>query len=325
MLKKIFFIFLAFVFLACDNKAIDTKANDSKRVFAFNPPLTVLLELLYPQGIIGLNYKPYPEDKDFMPENIIDLPVLGIGSRVSFEQIVSLKPDVLIFLDSTDDTIIKPYEKLGIKTIKAFDYNLIEENIKLYGNALGVTNRANELIAFYKTQAQRLKELNAKVTNRPKIYFALGFDGLQSQCAKNGDKYDLATIIGGENIIKCEEITTSKHILSLNHELIIKLNPQIIFVREIALYKELKNNPNPQWQRIDAIKNDRIYYAPSSPSNWLLRPPSAMSIIGYPWAFSRVHPELLSHEEAKTIAQDFFARFLRPLSDKDYLRLEAND
>ena len=94
-------------------------------------------------------------------------------------------------------------------------------------------------------------------------------------------------------------------------------------MREIALYKELTSAPNEQWQRVQAIKDKKIYYAPSSPSNWLHRPPSVMRIVGYPWAFSKLHPELLSEDEAKQIAKEFFAEFLRPISDEDYERLEG--
>lgn len=108
---------------------------------------------------------------------------------------------------------------------------------------------------------------------KPKIYFALGIDGLQSECVKADEIDDLATLIGAENVVKCEQITTSKNILPLNYEQIIALNPEAIFVREIALYKELTSAPNEQWQRVQAIKDKKIYYAPRQPKQ--LAHPSA--------------------------------------------------
>ena len=356
MLKQLFTLIVAIVLVACSsepkqenntssqiqsaqenaltngkNEANADNVNASqnepqgvKRVFATVPPLTALLEILYPQGMIGLNYKPYPEDIEFLPQSVANLPVLGARERINYEAIVAQKPDIIIFAKPLDKAYTEPYEKLGIKVLGAnFDFKDIEENIHLYGENLGVKERADRLLAFYHKTKARLDELRAKVSHKPRIYFALGVEGLQSDCVKAGETDDLATLIGGENVVKCEQITTSKNILPMNYEQIIALNPEAIFVREIALYKELMSAPNEQWQRIQAVKDKKIYYAPSSPSNWLMRPPTIMRILGYPWAFSKLHPELLSEDEVKQIAKEFFAEFLRPISDEDYARLEG--
>lgn len=306
------------------NSSQNSAQKPTIKVFATVPPLTALLEILYPQGMIGLNYKPYPEDIEFLPENVANLPVLGVRDRINYEAIVALKPDIIIFDKPVDKALSEPYARVGIKVLGAdFDFALLENNIRLYGENLGVKERADRLLRFHHKTQSLLAELRKKVQKKPKIYFALGVEGLQSECVKADEIDDLATLIGAENVVKCEQITTSKNILPLNYEQIIALNPEAIFVREIALYKELTSAPNEQWQRVQAIKDKKIYYAPSSPSNWLTRPPTVMRIVGYPWAFSKLHPELLSDDETRAIAKEFFAEFLRPISDEDYERLEG--
>lgn len=306
------------------NSSQNSAQKPTIKVFATVPPLTALLEILYPQGMIGLNYKPYPEDIEFLPENVANLPVLGVRDRINYEAIVALKPDIIIFDKPVDKALSEPYERVGIKVLEGdFDFALLENNIRLYGENLGVKERADRLLRFHHKTQSLLDDLRKKVQKKPKIYFALGVEGLQSECVKADEADDLATLIGGENVVKCEQITTSKNILPLNYEQIIALNPEAIFVREIALYKELTSAPNEQWQRIQAIKDKKIYYAPSSPSNWLTRPPTVMRIVGYPWAFSKLHHELLSQNEVKSIAKEFFAEFLRPISDEDYESLEG--
>lgn len=306
------------------NSSQNSAQKPTIKVFATVPPLTALLEILYPQGMIGLNYKPYPEDIEFLPENVANLPMLGVRDRINYEAIVALKPDIIIFEKPVDKALSEPYERVGIKVLEGdFDFALLENNIRLYGENLGVKERADKLLSFHHKTQNLLAELRKKVQKKPKIYFALGIDGLQSECVKADEIDDLATLIGAENVVKCEQITTSKNILPLNYEQIIALNPEAIFVREIALYKELTSAPNEQWQRVQAIKDKKIYYAPSSPSNWLTRPPTVMRIVGYPWAFSKLHPELLSDDETRAIAKEFFAEFLRPISDEDYERLEG--
>ena len=300
----------------------DSKHSTNITAFAMMPPLTVLLEILYPQGMIGLNYEPYPEDKDFMPQKVAKLPVLGMqkGNEPIFEKIIALKPSVIFFNEGVDKKVRESYEKFGIRVIEvsAFDESKLNETIKIYGNALGVENRANELLKFIDSTNTKMQILSQKITHRPKIYFAQGVDGLATQCGKKDDKNELAHKIGGINAIDC-----GKDYGSVNFEILYKANPEVIFVREIALYRQLRKNPPKQWQGLSAIQNKRVYYAPSTPSNWLMKPPSVMQVIGVPFAFAKVHSEILSEAEARAIAKDFFATFLRDLSDKDYARISG--
>ena len=264
MFRKILITAFALLFIACgENKGENSASNSTSsansssnlaqnsanleqnsqatqnsnekilRVFGVNPRLTVLLELLYPQGIIGLNYKPYPEDLEFMPKGAESLPVLGMQWDAAFEKVVALKPDLLIFGKRTDKSLIEPYEKVGIKTLQldSGDEDL-EEALPALGEALGVSEKAAKLLEFHKKQEALLKNLRAKVQKKPRIYFAYGLEGLTSECVKAGQTNDLATMIGAENVIKCEKILTTKDNAPLNHETLISLNPDVIFVRE---------------------------------------------------------------------------------------------
>ena len=98
------------------NLELNSSQNSAQKpiikVFATVPPLTALLEILYPQGMIGLNYKPYPEDIEFLPENVANLPVLGVRDRINYEAIVALKPDIIIFDKPVDKALSEPYERV---------------------------------------------------------------------------------------------------------------------------------------------------------------------------------------------------------------------
>lgn len=171
------------------NLELNSSQNSAQKpiikVFATVPPLTALLEILYPQGMIGLNYKPYPEDIEFLPENVANLPVLGVRDRINYEAIVALKPDIIIFDKSVDKALSEPYERVGIKVLGAdFDFALLENNIRLYGENLGVKERADRLLRFHHKTQSLLDDLRKKVQKKPKIYFALGIEGLQSECVK---------------------------------------------------------------------------------------------------------------------------------------------
>lgn len=150
------------------NLELNSSQNSAQKpiikVFATVPPLTALLEILYPQGMIGLNYKPYPEDIEFLPQNVANLPVLGTRQRINYEAIVALKPDIIIFEKPVDKAFVKPYESVGIKVFEGdFDFALIENNIRLYGEILGVKERADKLLRFHHKTQSLLDELRKKV------------------------------------------------------------------------------------------------------------------------------------------------------------------
>ncbi|MCX2716799.1 ABC transporter substrate-binding protein [Helicobacter sp. MIT 21-1697] len=312
----------------------DTSSCELK-AFGASPPLSVLLEILCPKCMIGLNYKPYPEDVPFMPDNVVNLPILGhIGNNsLSFEEIATLKPDVMFFSEQTLDSILEPYVNIGIEVVKVPTDDYIQA-IKVYAEALGkdkicgedIHTRSSNLIRFIERSNAMLGAIASQLSEdtankRPSVYFAQGFDGLKTQCGKN-DKKDLAYKIGGINVIDCEILSTEQQ-AGIDFELLAKLNPQVIFVRELPLFKELSENPNEKWNALEAISQKRFYYAPSTPSNWLMRPSSIMQSIGLIWAANKLHPNLISNEEAKIYTQEFFSDFLKPLSDEEYARIQG--
>lgn len=327
-------IFLIASLVACGDKneentqqAQSSEENQEKtlKIFGAAPPITVMLELLYPQGLIGLNYEPYPEDVVFMPDGVAQLPALGMhagGKGTSYERIVALQPYIVFFLESTQNEVLEAYQSVGIKTvtIPAFDSTKYAQSISTIGEALGVQDRANAFIAFMESSAKKLDDLRAAITHRPKVYLAQGVDGLQSQCGKN-EPSDLVYQMGGVNILSCEELGKVEHISTTNFEFLLKKDPDIIFVREVGLYQDILQNPTPDWQNLRAVQEKKVYYAPSTPSNWLMKPPSIMQVLGVPWAFSRVHPELLSSEEMDSVIFDFFKEFLKPLDSESYKRI----
>ncbi|KAA6224873.1 MULTISPECIES: ABC transporter substrate-binding protein [unclassified Campylobacter] len=312
-MKKIFLILIL---------ALLPLMADTKKVFGVSPNLTLLLEILYPQGLIGLNYKPYEEDIEFMPLNVANLPVLGMPYNASFEKIVSYKPDFIFAGKNYPEELKKKYESFKVEVVLLDDSNK-DELIRTISSKLDIKERGERLIKILHKNEDLLKSLQSKITKRPKIYLAQGYNGFETQCAKDNDNLELVFLMGGENSIKCSYFTQNARRLQVNFELLSKYEPDMIFVREISFYKELMNNPSKQWANFKAVKQKQIYYAPSSPSNWLTRPPTIMQSVGLLWAMSKTQPTLFSDEEAKKIAQEFYKEFLQELNYDAYIRLQG--
>lgn len=305
-----------------------------KKTFATTPSLTVMLYILSPHTMIGLNYSPYVEDKPFLLKNVASLPVLGgfmNGRQINLEKLLTYKPEV-IFGATDAQIVMKKFDD----TLRAFDIrvvyldtqnlNALIASMKTMGKVLGEEERANKLAKWAKNTLSQIDSLNRNLTKnqRVKIYFAQGNDGLSTECGSDSED-DIATAIGGQNIFLCAPWESHRR-LQTNFEQLYLKNPQAIFVREIALFNELLTRPPTVWQQIDAIKNKQVFYAPSSPSNWLNRPPSLMRIIGIPWAFSKLHQEIFSSAEMHAKIKEFYKLFLHyELSQADILKLQKGD
>lgn len=290
------------------------------KVFGMNPQISVILELLCSECMIGLNYKPYQEDLEFMPKSLHHLPILGglmANKEVSFEKLISLKPDIIFFPKGVDSLILNKYQALGIKVVSIDSNNITKEDILKIARYLQQEQKGHKLVALMQRSEDLLKKARAKIQQVPNIYFAQGYDGLKTQCHTQDD---LASLLGAKNIISCKK---NLNLSQINFEVLLQNEIDAIFVRELSLYQTLKNNPPKLWQQIKAIRDKKIYYAPSTPSNWLMRPISIMQTLGLVWGFSKLHPELISEKQVEEFVFEFFQTFLQPLSKEAYQKIQG--
>ena len=73
-----------------------------------------------------------------------------------------------------------------------------------------------------------------------------------------------------------------------------------------------------------AVKEHRVFEVPSSPYNWMDRPPSVQRILGILWAGNLVYPELYDYDMVKK-TQEYYQLFYGcQLSKKDAEALLEN-
>ena len=70
-----------------------------QKVFSASPAMTIMLYALAPETMIGVNYKFFDIEKEFMLESVSKLPVLGSffssGSQSNLEKVLALSPDII--------------------------------------------------------------------------------------------------------------------------------------------------------------------------------------------------------------------------------------
>ena len=329
---KKFVLTLTFPFLLFGLEITDLSGNkvvlkdDINAAFGASPPMSAMLYMLAPEKMVGKNYDFLKVEEKFMLQKMIDLPVLGGffgggGSGVNTEKLITAKPQVIFLWDSMKKMSEKQeseFAKFGISSVylKQDTIGDLYDSLALMGEVLGVKERAEKLIKIGKENVALVEEVAKKQEKSPKIYFAHGLDGLETQC--EGERFfDVAKIAGAKNIHECE-VKSNRPRITL--EKLYAYDPDAIFVREVSLFEELKD-PNSAWKNLKAYKNGNIYLEPSSPYSFLTRPPTAMRFLGVVWMCKVLYNESCDIDlNAKT--KEFYSEFLHfDLSDDEVLNL----
>jgi iron complex transport system substrate-binding protein len=235
-----------------------TPAQTPQRIVSISPNVT---EILYgvgawPQVIAVSQYCSYPEDVNNKPR------VSG-WDKTNLEQIIALKPDLLIGVDAQAPFLKDKLDGLRIPTVFINTHSLTEvyASIEEIGRASGHEQQAKELLA--RTRAE-IEAVRKAVANRQPLKVLCVVDRLpgtirELYTATHGSYLDeLITIAGGESIAPDGEQGWGK----ITKEVAVSLDPEVI----IDMVQDSKGNfgedPIAIWRELPevrAVKNQRIY------------------------------------------------------------------
>jgi iron complex transport system substrate-binding protein len=89
-------------------------------------------------------------------------------------------------------------------------------------------------------------------------------------------------------------------------EQVLAWNPDVILALEPQFYRDVTHNP--LWSGIRAVRDRRIYRAPSLPFGWFDSPPGANRLIGLRWLAAILQPEAGTHD-LRQATRDFYRQF----------------
>ena len=306
--------------------------NNIQKIYASNPILLYTLYAIDKTKIAGLNFPFNENEAKFLDEKTKNLPVIGgwfgQGKTPNSEMILQINPDVILLSDTT--------KKLGEEKIKAslggakniplvyIKSNSLEELVESFsyiGKLVHQEERAKELEKYGNDTLNLAKELSQKVSKKPKIYYAEGKNGLETEC-NTSIHSELITLSGAINVHNCED-SSSYGKVAINFEQVLSYNPEIILVYDKNFYQQIYKDS--KWQHIDAVKNKKVYFLPFGPFSWFDRPPSFMKILGLKWILSIFYPEDYEIDLNKE-AKEFYKLFLGiDLNDKQLDEIMGKD
>jgi iron complex transport system substrate-binding protein len=298
------------------------------RVYSASYPLTVLLYVLAPDLLVGVNIAPNDKQLAFLPPEIGKLPTLGgatgHGPGANPEEVLALRPDlVLAWLEPMGEhgDTERRYGRMGLP-IAYVQLNSISDYpaaLKFLGELLDRRERAAELAGYISGALAKVERAVASVPpeKRVRYYYAEGPDGLATECA-NSFHVEAMRLAGGENIDQCLQ---SNHVglERINLEQVIVGKPSMI----IALDPHFKAMAEaaPEWRNVEAVAQGRIATVPRLPFNWLDRPPGFMRALGTQWLANLFYPAQYPID-MKAETRAFYKLFFHTdLKDEDVERI----
>jgi iron complex transport system substrate-binding protein len=277
------------------------------RVLPADPTAEVLVYVLSPQKLAGWAQLP----RGPMPKSVRHQ-VMGplTGNPAAAAAIVSrVHPDLII--DSGTATPERAAFADQISQATGVPYIIIDNSfdrtptvLRTVGRVLGVADRGDDLAgsAEHAINAIRGRLLIQPSTQRPRVYFARGPNGLQTGEPGSGAA---ASIDAAGAINVAGPLGTGEQV-NVTPQQIRSWNPDIIIVEDRAFYAAMQRNP--AWRNLTAMRNKKVFLEPSEPFGWIDAPPGINRLIGLYWLSQLFYPGD-SQDDLRSLMTDFYDKF----------------
>ncbi len=207
-------------------------------------------------GISGFTVRP-PEAKKSKPKVCTYL-------EADYDKIESLKPDLIFAFSDLQAEIVKELISRGYNVFcfNQRSVNDILDMMMMIGMIIGEEDKARILTDDIIANLKKVQKESVKSSSKPKVYFEEWYDPLIS-----GIRWveEIIEICGGEPVFpELREKGLGKDRI-IDPEEVIRRNQDIILASWCGKGVKIdKIKSRPGWDKINAVKNDRIYEIKSS-------------------------------------------------------------
>jgi iron complex transport system substrate-binding protein len=266
------------------------------RVFAAGPPASILLYVLAPEKMTGWPDPPRAEERPFIAPQYRDLPALGRltgrGGTANLEVVLKTKPDLILDFGSVRDTYVSLADNVQEQT--KIPYVLIDGRfeatpaaLRLLGDILGLKARGEQLAKYVEDIFAELDKALATTPPdaRPRVYLARGPDGLETGIIGSINT-EIIERAGGRNVA---EAAGQRGLVRASMEQVIVADPEIVLTWDRNFFDRVGKDP--LWAGVRAVREARVYLAPTAPFGWIDRPPSLNRVMGLQWLAGLFYPD----------------------------------
>ncbi|WP_019243587.1 MULTISPECIES: ABC transporter substrate-binding protein [Bacillus] len=211
----------------------------------------ILFELGVGDKLVGVT------DYDNYPEKAKEIKRVSDSVNVNTEEVIALKPDVVIAYTIGDEKVLQPIKDAGIPIFVIQSAATIDDvygDIEQLAAVMGVEKKGKEIISHIKEQFTSVQEKVASIDTKAKVYYEISpSPDIYTTGAKTFQQ-EILDSAGVENIFADKEGW-----MKPTEEEIIKRNPQVILTTVNYIdnpVDEIKNRKS--WNNLDAVKNNQV-------------------------------------------------------------------
>lgn len=242
------------------------------------------------QGLIGKVY----------PQSTTTPTIASSDFHPNMETVLSLKPDVVIQWGDKGTEITEPLEQAGLPTVglKYGTQEDLETWVKLFGQIIGKTDRADAIIDNMHAMEKDVKDRVAKAGQAPTRTLILSVkpSGFTSSNKTGYDNF-LFNVAGGTQV-SADNVAKEG---AFNVEQLLDWDPEVVFLSAFDDSKPSDILDNPQLASLSAVKNKRVYKTPLGIYRWQV--PCAESPLMWNWTAAVLHPDAY-HVDLRQMMKD---------------------
>lgn len=177
------------------------QAAAPERIVSTNGTLTEILYYLDAlDQVVGV------DTSSVYPEKAQELPSVGYSRALSAEGVLSLNPDLILLTDQAGPPpVIQQIRSFGVEMLSVTSAHNAEgaaERIRLIGEKIGRTEKAEEVIAKLEQDLEASAKLAAALPRKPKVIFLYSrAGGVLNVAGANTAANDILLLSGAENAI----------------------------------------------------------------------------------------------------------------------------
>ncbi|MCR4419602.1 MAG: ABC transporter substrate-binding protein [Clostridia bacterium] len=238
-----------------------------------------------------------------------DLPAVGSPKEINVEQIIALKPD-LVLVPGRNKEMVEQLAGKGLTVfgVVAEDLDQLMDTMSNLGRALGREERAERFNQYYRQMLDRIQSETQALEGsaRPKVYL-VGPMGTLSTASGEMYQHFLIEAAGGRNAAG----DLKGGWVEVSPEQLIQWDPDVIVVVKYASdTSPEKILQDPRWKNIKAVQNKNVFWFPSDLTPWDY--PSPQAVLGLVWLAKILHPDLFADldplQEANSFYKEFYGR-----------------
>ncbi|MGF3105819.1 ABC transporter substrate-binding protein [Rossellomorea sp. DUT-2] len=199
---------------------------------------------------------------DNYPEEAKEIKRVSDSMTVNAEEVIALKPEVVIAYTTGDDAGVKQLEEAGLNVFVIQSAQTFEDvygDIEQIATVMGVEKKGNELVDGIKQQISDVKEKVSTLKEKEQVYFEISPSPDIYTAGAETFQQEILETAGVENIF-----VDQKGWVKVAEEEIIKRNPNMIlttvgYVDEQTA--EIKSRES--WKDVHAVKNGQVYFLDS--------------------------------------------------------------